>query len=265
MNQYIISGGAGGRSRLNVLSETLHDYTASHLQALGVKEGSTFLDVGCGGGNVTLLAADLSGPSGYATGIDFDEEIIALNRKEVIQAKRSNVSFHAGSVYDLAYNNEFDFAYARFLLSHLRRPEDVLQKMMRSVKRGGTVIAWDTHFSGHLSYPRSEAFYAYVDLYLRASHNNGHNPDIGPSLYSLFVQAGLTDIGFDIIFPCYHNGTGKRMAYITLDRIKGTLMTQSLATKEEIDNMLRELDTFTKDETTIMSLPHIFRVWGKKE
>ena len=54
------------------------------------------------------------------------------------------------------------------------------------------------------------------------------------------------------------------MAYLTLDRIKATLIKQGLAGEEQIRLWLQEIGAFTKDEYTIISLPHIFRVRGVK-
>jgi ubiquinone/menaquinone biosynthesis C-methylase UbiE len=265
MSNYIISGGAEGKSRLNLLSETLHPYTVDLLSRLGVIESKTFLDVGCGGGNVTMLASQMVGATGHVTGIDFDEEIINLAREDARKSGADNVTFLVKSAYDIEWRNEYDFAYARFLLSHLQSPFEVLQKMVSSVKPGALVVAEDIHFSGHVCYPECKSFDLYVELFKKAAFNNGHNPEIGPSLYSLFVNAGLKNIGFDVILPCYNAGPGKWMAHITLDRIKPSLLKQGLATEEQIHDMLEELEIFTKDEKTIMSLPHIFRVWGVKE
>ena len=40
------------------------------------------VDVGCGGGQVSLILAKRVGPKGHVTGLDFDEEKIALARAE---------------------------------------------------------------------------------------------------------------------------------------------------------------------------------------
>jgi ubiquinone/menaquinone biosynthesis C-methylase UbiE len=263
-DSYIISGGMEGKTRLNILSETLYPYTLPFLKSSGLTSGQSFLDVGCGGGNVTLAAAELVANSGRATGVDFDAQLIELAREDAVKTAAHNVTFLAGSAYDIDFDNEFDVVYSRFLLSHLQSPETALDKMIRSAKQGGVILVEDTHFIGHLCYPHCPAFNAYVRMYQLASRNNGHDPNIGPSLYSMFIRAGLKDVSFDVILPCFSNGTGKWMAYLTLDRIKGTLVKQQLAEEEEITSWLEEIAAFTKDEQTIISMPHIFRVRGVK-
>ena len=264
-NNYIISGGTKGKSRLSILSETLQSYAIPHFKTLGVREGKTFLDMGCGGGNVTMLVSEMVGPTGSVTGIDFDEEIIHLNKEDLISSRTSNVTYEVKDAYGINFTNQFDFAYARFMLTHLEFPLKALQKMVQSVKPGGKVIVWDIHFSAHLCYPRCLAFDSYISLYMKAAANNRHHPDIGPALYSMFIKAGLQKIDFDVIFPCFHDGAGKWMAHMTLDRIKGTLVKQGLTSEQQVNRLLDELETFTKDDSTIISMPPIFRVWGEKE
>ncbi|MGP0064925.1 MAG: hypothetical protein ACLQGP_15170 [Isosphaeraceae bacterium] len=54
---YAIRGGVEGRRRLKVLSRVLRPSTDALFDRLGVCDGMTCLDVGCGGGDVTLELA----------------------------------------------------------------------------------------------------------------------------------------------------------------------------------------------------------------
>ncbi|MDR3679310.1 MAG: methyltransferase domain-containing protein [Flavipsychrobacter sp.] len=261
---YIIDGGQAGKSRLNVLAEVLYPYTRALLEAEGLLPGMHLLDVGCGGGNVAMMTASIVGPKGSVTAIDFDSEIIALDQQDAMATGTNNIDFHAVSAYDIDYNNEFDIVYSRFLLSHLQDPIKVLKKMVQSVQPGGKIIVEDIHFSGHFCYPACNAFDDYVAYFTEAARNNGHDAEIGARLPGLFKAAGIENIRFDVIQPTFNTGKGKWMAYLTLDKIKNTLMEQGIATEESIAKMLLELERFTNDDSTIISLPRIFRVWGTK-
>ena len=262
-NDYIISGGPEGKARLNVLSEVLRPYTGSMLVQQGVTAGTSLLDVGCGGGNVVEMVAEMVGDNGTVTGIDFDETILELDRRDA--AGKRNVTYRALNAYDIDYKDAFDVAYARFLLSHLKAPIDVLRKMKESVEPEGKIIIEDVQFNGHFCYPANGAFDEYVRLYTLAAMHNGADANIGPTLPKLFDEAGIAEVGFDVIQPSFTTGTGKWMAYITLDKIKQTLVEQGIANAETISEILRELEAFTKDERSIISLPRIFRVWGIKK
>lgn len=261
-NDYIIQGGKEGKNRLQLLGAILNQTTRSLLESEGPITGKRFLDMGSGGGNVSLMAAQMVGNTGHVTAIDFDEEIIALAQADARAASLHNISYRALNAYDLDYEAEFDIAYARFLLSHLQQPEIVLQKMIRSLKPGGRLIVEDIDFSGHFCYPASPAFQAYLHYFTTAARNNGQNPDIGLSLVSLCDKQELEGIGFDIIQPFHKEGPGKWMAYFTMDKIKEAVLRQKLADSPAIEKTLTELKNFTENPQSVISLPRIFRVWG---
>ena len=57
---YIIRGGSPGRERLRVLTAAVQPMTLALLDEAGIPPGARCLDVGCGGGDVTLELADLT-------------------------------------------------------------------------------------------------------------------------------------------------------------------------------------------------------------
>ncbi len=262
-HDYIIEGGEKGKSRLDTLSEVLRPYTLALLEKQGLGKGMRFLDLGCGGGNVSMMASDMVGDTGKVIAVDADANMVTLAQKDTGAHAINNVSFSVMNANDIDYSDEFEIAYSRFLLSHLRRPFEVLQKMIASVKPGGKVIVEDVHFSGHFCYPECDAFDWYVEYYTTLARNNGQDANIGPQLFSMFRKAGLGNVGIEVIQPCANSGPAKQMAYLTLERIKDNLIAQKMATADIVSQMLTELKSYTDDDQTIMSLPRIFRVWGE--
>lgn len=263
-NNYIISGGAEGKTRLATLSEVLADETRSLIEAQGLASGKSFLDVGCGGGFVSEMAASIVGGTGRVTGIDFDESIIALNKQSAHSRLTTNVDYQSLSANNMTFNGLFDFVYARFLLSHLHNPLSVLQKMKDAAVPGGKIIVEDVHFDGHFCYPHCAAFDRYVTDYKEAARLKGANANLGPSLPSLFRQCGLINVGFDTVQPVSDSGPAKQMAILTLGRISASLLELEIETEENLSAITNDLQTFTDDNSSIMSLPRIFRVWGTK-
>jgi tRNA A58 N-methylase Trm61 len=72
MTSYVIRGGVEGKARLSVVSAALAPSTAAALDAAGLGEGMRCLDLGCGGGDVTLAIGRAVGPGGSVVGIDMD-------------------------------------------------------------------------------------------------------------------------------------------------------------------------------------------------
>lgn len=74
--QYVIRGAAEGRERLRMLARVMRPATLTLLERIGIAKGAVCLDVGCGGGDVTLELAAMVGPSGRVVGTDIDEAVL---------------------------------------------------------------------------------------------------------------------------------------------------------------------------------------------
>jgi len=59
--EYVLRGGRAGAERLRVLNRVKWPTTEPLLKAAGLRAGMSCLDVGCGGGDVTLKMAALVG------------------------------------------------------------------------------------------------------------------------------------------------------------------------------------------------------------
>ena len=78
--EYIL--GHSGREILRPMRQAaiLRPITERLLRSAGVRPGMRVLDLGCGSGDVTMLAAELVGASGSVVGIDRSPEVIAVAR-----------------------------------------------------------------------------------------------------------------------------------------------------------------------------------------
>ncbi|MEU7467490.1 methyltransferase domain-containing protein [Streptomyces sp. NPDC044984] len=63
--------------RLEAQSLLYAPHSEHLLRLAGIEPGMRVLDVGCGTGELTALAARLVGPSGHVTGVDSDPRMLA--------------------------------------------------------------------------------------------------------------------------------------------------------------------------------------------
>jgi ubiquinone/menaquinone biosynthesis C-methylase UbiE len=262
---YIIRGGQAGRERLRLLARVLWPTTRELFKRVDVREGLHCLDVGCGGGDLSLDLARLVGARGSVRGIDFDEVKIEAARKEAKAAGITNVEFCSADVADgeLPWP-AFDLIYMRFVLTHLREPQRAVERLFGVLVPGGQMIVEDIDFRGSFSYPASSAFAAYVDLYRRAALTRGVDPDIGPRLPSLLESAGLAPVEMQVVQPAAQRGEVKLLNPVTMEAIADAVITAGIATGTEIEGIVDELYRMARDETTVMSVPRIVQVWGRK-
>src|SRR5215471_1632117 len=64
--------------------------------AAGIAPGMKVLDVGCGAGDVALLAGEMVGPSGSVVAIDVDENALAKARERAKDLGLNHVRFEHG-------------------------------------------------------------------------------------------------------------------------------------------------------------------------
>lgn len=263
MTRYVLRGGDEGAKRLALLARVKWPTTKALLRRAGLRKGMRVLDVGCGGGAVTLQLAHWVGPRGQAVGIDQDERAIEL---AALEAKRRRLPavFRSSQATDRHEKGSYDLVFARFLLTHLPDPEKALMQMVQAAKVGGTVVVEDIDFPGSFCHPACGAYDRYVDLYQQVSKRRGGDPAIGPRLLELSADAGLKDLQVEVILPTFREGEGKLIAPVTMEHIRESVLSEKLATSREIDATVAELESFAADPMTLMSLPRIFQVWGRR-
>src|SRR5439155_190073 len=71
-----------------------------------LREGETVLDLGSGGGIDVLLSARRIGSSGRAIGLDMTDEMLALARRNAVEAGATNVEFVKGTIESMPVADE---------------------------------------------------------------------------------------------------------------------------------------------------------------
>jgi SAM-dependent methyltransferase len=260
---YVLRGGEEGAERLRLLGRVVGPTTEALLSRVEVGSGMRCLDVGCGLGVVTRELARRVGPTGQAIGVDLDEQVLELARQETRRQGLAAV-FQAGGVLDLAEEPAADFVYARFLLSHVAHPDRAVQRLAAATRPGGLVVVEDTDFAGHFCHPACQAFNRYVALYTEVVRQRGGDACVGPRLPELLEEAGLDAVEMQVALPAFRRGEGKRLAAVTLEHVRASVVAAGVASAQEVDGLVAELEAFAADPRTIVSLPRIFQVWGRK-
>src|SRR5215831_18666929 len=81
IEDYVLGNSAQEQERLKLQGRFLEKWTEQFLLSAGLEPGMSVLDLGCGMGDVSLLAARLVGASGHVTAIDRDLVIIEKARE----------------------------------------------------------------------------------------------------------------------------------------------------------------------------------------
>jgi demethylmenaquinone methyltransferase/2-methoxy-6-polyprenyl-1,4-benzoquinol methylase len=119
------------------------------VQALGLPPGSQGLDAGCGVGLQALLLAEVVGPEGRITGLDFLPELLLFASEQVREAGRADrLAYCAGDVGRLPFaDDSFDWVWSADCVGYpLGEMAPLLRELARVVRPGGSIflLGWSS-------------------------------------------------------------------------------------------------------------------------
>ncbi len=94
-DNYLLGHTPWAIQRLLRLGQIYHPFTRSMLMEAGLTTGMQVLDIGCGPGAVSLIAADLVGETGRVLGIDASADMLEVAESRVRAAGLTHVSLWA--------------------------------------------------------------------------------------------------------------------------------------------------------------------------
>jgi SAM-dependent methyltransferase len=152
---------------------------ATALDRLGLREGWRCVDVGAGGGDVTVALAALVGRDGRVYAVDSDPRARDVVAAAAAAAGAAQVLAITQAAEDLTLPEPVDLAFCRFLLLHVVDPVAVLRRMAGAVRPGGWVVAQEPITSAGRVGGRP------------LSMPDARDPDVGALLPALARDAGL--------------------------------------------------------------------------
>lgn len=109
-----------------------------------LKLGEQVLDVGCGAGIDTILAAIIVGPKGSATGIDIVPEMINRAATNLKLMDLDNVTFQLVSGEKLPFSNDsFDVVISNGVINLIPDKEAAVSEIIRVLKPEGRLMIAD--------------------------------------------------------------------------------------------------------------------------
>lgn len=106
--------------------------------------GEAVLDIGCGAGLDTLLAARMVGPEGRVVGMDVTQAMIDKAGANLSVLGLQNVTFQLGEAESLPFpNNDFDVVISNGVFNLTLDKEKALKEAHRVLKPGGRLLLAD--------------------------------------------------------------------------------------------------------------------------
>jgi arsenite methyltransferase len=116
-----------------------------------ISRGETVLDIGCGAGVDTLVAAMVVGPEGKVIGIDLTPEMLKQARINLEKTSLKNVSFEEGSAEELPFTEKtFDVVISNGVFNLIPDKMKALREVFRVLKSSGRFVLADQILMGDM-------------------------------------------------------------------------------------------------------------------
>jgi len=233
--------------RQHLLAEVLRPATRDVLARLPDAPNRRVLDLGCGHGNTTRLLAETLQAS-ECIGIEYDSTLVDYARAKNNPA---GVRFEQGDATSLPFDDaSFDVVFCRYLLIHMVDPPQVIREMLRVVRPGGFVVAYEADFISEFSDPPNDALRTINKLW------NGlfQSPLAGRRLVRYFRESGARQIQAGAVVQLEHDAAiVKRLYRLTAEAIGPRGAAQGLITDVELRQMIAGLKQLEEDPTSVFA------------
>jgi ubiquinone/menaquinone biosynthesis C-methylase UbiE len=190
-SSYVLGHSDSELKRLRRQAQLVDPITRCFLVEAGIGPGMSVLDVGCGAGDVTFLAADLVGPSGSVTGVDRAAVAVSRARERAGQRSLANVVFHQSELSVMALDQPFDAVIGRYVLCFQTDPVSLVRSIATLLKPGGVLLFHEPDRALMHSVPPSPTYDRASDWVSQTYSRSGVDIRMGIKLYSTFLEAGL--------------------------------------------------------------------------
>jgi SAM-dependent methyltransferase len=122
--------------------EAVTDVVTEHmLERLALEPGTRVVEIGSGGGRLSIAAAQLVGPGGAVVGVDISARLIELARARAAQAGGTNLTFeNADAQTDPIAGAPFDLAMSQFGVMFFDEPTTAFANIAGHVRADGRLV-----------------------------------------------------------------------------------------------------------------------------
>jgi ubiquinone/menaquinone biosynthesis C-methylase UbiE len=254
-------------NRLEMQATWLEGTTRMFLRAAGIAPGMRVLDLGCGLGHVSLLAAELVGREGRVVGLDNSARLL-----EIAASRASSfpqVQFVEGDVRTWRGEETFDAIVGRLILFHLPDVQAVLKHQLAGLRRGGLVVGLDFDVGAVRADPQVRVVAQNTARLIAAFKSAGADPTIGVRLTRILGDAGVTDLT-SFGYQDYFGPTdprGPAMLTAVVRSLAPQMARAGIATPEQLglDTLMERIAVAIRDAGSIFLPPVLVGAWGRLE
>ena len=216
------NAGEAARQRYELLAAQWDGESRSHLERVGVGAGWRCLEVGAGGGSIAKWLGARVGDTGHVLAIDLSTRFLEWLRGANIEVREHDL------VTQALPECAFDLVHSRLVLMHLPARDEVLSRLIRSIRPGGWLVLEE--FDALSTLPDPAVYPAETSLAAAAAmravmRERGIDLCYGRRLPAVLRERGLTDVGAAGRTFMWSSGSlGARLFRLTLEELRGEIL-----------------------------------------
>lgn len=177
--------------RLSRQALAFRPLTKALFEQAGITRGMRVLDIGCGSGDVSFLAAELVGAEGEVVGVDRAADAVERATARRDSSGFKNVRFVQGDPTTTTFERPFDAVVGRLVLMYFADPLEALRRIAGHVGGGGLVVFQEFDMANCRSMPESRLYTQCMRWLVETLERTGARTRQGMELFRLFQEAGL--------------------------------------------------------------------------
>jgi len=259
VKRYVLDGTDRDLRRLLSISQESAEMARSAFRRVGVQEGWSAIDCGCGPIGGIAVMAELVGPSGRIVGVDFSASAVAQARAVASSLGLANVQVVEGDINDLdpaTVGAPFDLAYTRLFLMHQAQPAQTLRQIANLLRPGGVLVAQEPlPTPPPRSHPDVEALAGYWALLHRLLRRAGVPSGLVEDLPRYAREAGLEVDSVSGYFSALAPEVGFELHATTIAAARERAISSGVATAREVDDLIHSLRDAKPDQHEWVTSP----------
>jgi ubiquinone/menaquinone biosynthesis C-methylase UbiE len=252
-------------ARLGMQAELFRRDSEFMLDRIGVEPGWRCLDLCCGTGGITDLLSRRIGLAGSVIGADMDPDKLAFARDWAAKNGLGNIRFVRSDAFATQLDaGSFDLVHCRFALSVIPNGLGILDHMLTLVRPGGTIFVEEVNIQTMECVPCNADWDQALALMSETFAQLGADLRMGPRLYGVFLEKGLTD---PCIRPCLHalKAGDPMMMHLpsTVAAMRDSILSLRLLRPVELDELIERLRAYLAMPDTLTISYSMVQVVGK--
>jgi ubiquinone/menaquinone biosynthesis C-methylase UbiE len=244
------------RERLERLAEHADPATHRRARALGLREGWGCFEVGFGSGSIALWLSQQVGPQGHVLAVDLDPRFLSNKIKTNLEVRQQDIT------REPLPEQAFNFVHVRLVLMHLPQREQVLQRLVASLKPGGWLLVEEHDlFSALIEKGVPPVYPQFWQAMREAGHRRGMDSAWARKVPQLLLQHGLQHVGTDVDVPFFNGGSPAAEFWrLTAEQLLPQMESHGLLTRQE----LMETVLLMRNPSVWLYGPAMVAIWGQR-